>query len=500
MKEVETKGYKKKELRVLIIYIIIPLILLFIRYGDSIRKEISSLFTISKTDITFIGTFFKKLNNVIDKILLEVSRPLDQSSSIQKNIGLTTFNILKWFVIISIFLGAFKAEYLKQHKHNKKNIITKLTPHWSYHFFSDKPKTGNFVIISAFFYTLYAFYKYLYFNVYSLKLKDKLGKPIQIPYYISVLRSNLKFIVPYTLAFALVNLTYFYDLFHIKKKYFNYTYVGYVKTKKNKSNDDGEHLVRKTVKVPYTKAINMTLLALPILYIAFEILMFTKDNTEVNFNSKHFLFLVIFTLVVVYRRRIKKFYKEKISSSKHSTMLFKGPNYLTKLEKNEGLPINLGSYKSINQKFVSKEITNDILATPEYSISLWVWLDNFDNNSGDNFYSLLNYNECPHIKISSSQISIQVKNEELNDSDVIYTDRLKQQRWNNIVVTIKNNIAQIFINSKLVAYSDNIKLQNVFNNEMTLGESKFLINCAVKNITYYPKSLSSLEIKKQFLL
>ena len=181
-------------------------------------------------------------------------------------------------------------------------------------------------------------------------------------------------------------------------------------------------------------------------------------------------------------------------------MLFKGPHYLTKLEKNEGLPINLGSYKSINQKFVSEEMTNDILATPEYSISLWVWLDNFDNNSGDNFYSLLNYNECPHIKISSSQISIQVKNEELNDSDVIYTDRLKQQRWNNIVVTIKNNIAQIFINSKLVAYSDNIKLQNVFNNEMTLGESKFLINCAVKNITYYPKSLSSLEIKKQFLL
>ena len=520
MKQFETAGYKRKKVRVILFYIVLPIVAVLIKYKDKVLNVFHNIFdNLPYEPVTSnIIEYLIKINHAIDRVLLEFARPLEESNKYQKKIGLTTANILKWFVILSIFVGAFKAEYLRQKKHKHKTFISKITPNWSFHFFQDKPKTGNIIIGGTFLYTLFKFYQYLYYISTIETLSGKsltvgksstptpnitrtsgMSSPLTPKFIRTFIKNHMVAIIVYTSLFGVVQMSYFYDFLNIKKKHFNYSYLTHIKTKTHKSNESGRHLVKKTIKIPYTTVINRSLLALPVLYMIYEVVMFMKDNITFKLDLRYILFIVVLVLVVVYRNKIKLFYLKHLNFSKKQVVLFKGPQYLSTLDiKEGGLPINLGDYKSINQKFNFTEINNNSLANSEYCLSFCVWLDNFDTS--DTFYNLLSYNSGKSIndglqvQISSSQIRVRVKNNNMSEEpgvsepDFVYNDRLRQQTWHCIKVNVKNNRGEIFINDELVAYKEQLKITTPLNNRMILGSHGFLVKCAVKDIIYYPES------------
>lgn len=518
MKQFETVGYKRKKVRIILFYTVIPIIAAIVAFREKIKQKAGGIFrSLPETPaIPNTTPYLNKISLAIDRVLLELRRPLEESSTFQQKIGLTTANILKWFVIISIFVGAFKAEYIRQKKDKHKMFISKITPNWSFHFFKDKPKSGNMIIAVTFLYTLFKFYQYLYYisTFDSKNVKKPLAtsssgttatsiaskrSPLTPKFIRTFIKNHMVAIIVYTSLFGVVQMSYFYDFLNITKKHYKYSYLTHIKTKTHKSNESGRHLVKKTIKIPYTTIINRTLLALPVLYMIYEVVMFMKDNITFKLDLRYILFIVVLVLVVVYRNKIKLFYLKHLNFSKKQVVLFKGPQYLSTLDiKEGGLPINLGDYKSINQKFNFTEINNNSLANSEYCVSFCVWLDNFDTS--DTFYNLLSYNSGKpindglQVQISSSQIRVRVKNNNMSEEpgvsepDFVYNDRLRQQTWHCIKVNVKNNRGEIFINDELVAYKEQLKITTPLNNRMILGSHGFLVKCAVKDIIYYPES------------
>lgn len=132
-------------------------------------------------------------------------------------------------------------------------------------------------------------------------------------------------------------------------------------------------------------------------------------------------------------------------------------------------PQNLGTYFKLNGIEVPKgrPIEEVGIYNYRYAISFWVNLPSLQQSNNDEYLTILNYEEIPHVKWSTknSELIITVKAPaNFSENDVKYPEELdtegniilykstnfKTQVWNNIVLNFDGGTFDIFINGKLV--------------------------------------------------
>jgi len=433
-----------------------------------------------------IAFFFEKIRaffkSFILKTTMELKRPAGASP-----LKISTMNLIGLITFISLTVA-----YVRKLIINTNPKYSNYFPHWAYKYQERHPKTSGTIYTTLAIYFIIKGYFYL-INTKKISL-DK------------ILEYTLLLIISITI---LIGLRYYvYSKF--EGKYFTFKYNKYIKTKKTSSGEPNRHLVRETKKIYYTSLINYSLIAIPSLAIVGVLFnIFLKDSMKgVNTNIINFKYLIIITviiLIIVYRKRIHQYYLDNIKSLKNKTILFKGPQYLTDMDKLNQLPFSLGTYESINQKYTTRKLNKKQISKHEFAISLWLWIDNFKDNDTQ-FNTIFNYNNKPLIQLNSTELMIQFKNNNKNDEDVpeiqlTYLDKPKQQKWNNLIINFKNSTVEIYMNGNLVMIKKNLLLDNDYSEPMYIGEPKINIQCALKNIEYYPNVLSLGKIKeKQIIL
>jgi len=141
-----------------------------------------------------------------------------------------------------------------------------------------------------------------------------------------------------------------------------------------------------------------------------------------------------------------------------------------------------------------------------YSISSWFFIHNSPPNAkvtSSKDVSILNYNNKPNIlfntnkntlKITYKIIDPEIKNELSEKVIEIYTsEKIKLQKWNNLILNYNSGTLDIFINGKLVYTVDKIfSRQN--NGTITIGSDDG-VDGGICNIVYFPTALNINEIR-----
>ena len=444
--------------------------------------------------IVSIGNFFNKF---IFKTAMELKRPADASP-----IKIASIDVIAIIAFVSIAVT-----YVRKIIIDRKPERSKYFPHWTYKYQERHPKASATLFMTLAIYFLIKGYKYIISNGGSLE---------------DILKYTLLLLVAIS---SLVGLRY-YVYKKLKGKTFTFKYNKYVKTKSKSKKHRTRHLVRVTKKILYTTIINYSLIGIPVALIVGYIvkILFKSSNIKSSSffsrnNLKYITLLTVIGLVIAYRKRIEQLYLDYVKTDRHKTVLFKGPQYLTDMDKQNLLPYTLGTYRDINQKFSRNLLNNYDVTNQEYSISMWIWLDNFNDTNSvstpkDDYFdgnTIFNYNNKPIIKVNNSELMIKFsnddsKNEEKacndhNNCQLTYIDKVKQQKWNNIIINFKNSTVDIFINGNLVIHKENLLLGNDYKESMYIGEPYMSVQCAMKELVYYPKNLTPNEIKeKQIIL
>lgn len=133
-----------------------------------------------------------------------------------------------------------------------------------------------------------------------------------------------------------------------------------------------------------------------------------------------------------------------------------------------------------------------------YSVSSWFFIHNEPpslRHANTKFTSILNYSDRPNIlfNVKTNTLRITMRNT-IDQEKIIYeTDKIRLQRWNNIITNINSGNIDIFINGKLVSSTTNpIPLMSY--DKITAGENDG-ISGGLCNVTYYPAPLSLAKIK-----
>ena len=129
-------------------------------------------------------------------------------------------------------------------------------------------------------------------------------------------------------------------------------------------------------------------------------------------------------------------------------------------------------------------------------------MDDATSADKDKFESVLNFNNKPNILINQSSREIKILFDNISNENetvkTIYLDNLKSQKWNNVVVVFTNNIVEVYINTKIVAEQKGIipNMSNIYFDNMVIGSSDSSLKVALKKIEYFPRAISSNEIKR----
>ena len=95
--------------------------------------------------------------------------------------------------------------------------------------------------------------------------------------------------------------------------------------------------------------------------------------------------------------------------------------------------------------------------------------------------------------LNQDENTIDHKNTIDQEKTIYETDKIRLQRWNNIITNINSGNIDIFINGKLVSSTTNpIPLMSY--DTITAGENDG-ISGGLCNVTYYPAPLSLAKIK-----
>lgn len=132
-----------------------------------------------------------------------------------------------------------------------------------------------------------------------------------------------------------------------------------------------------------------------------------------------------------------------------------------------------------------------------YSISAWFFIHNESPSvrfANTKFTSLLNYGGRPNLlfNVETNTLRVTVKNSLDKENMVYETDKIRLQRWNNIITNVNSGKLDIFINGKLVS-STTISIPFMSYDTISTGEDNG-ISGGVCNVTYYPKPLNLPEI------
>lgn len=133
-----------------------------------------------------------------------------------------------------------------------------------------------------------------------------------------------------------------------------------------------------------------------------------------------------------------------------------------------------------------------------YSISAWFFIHNQSPNvrvANTKFTSLLNYGGRPNLlfNVEKNTLKITIKNSLDKEQTIFETDKIRLQRWNNIITNVNGGKLDIFINGKLVSSTTN-PVPFMSYDIISTGEDEG-ISGGVCNVTYFPTPLSLPEIK-----
>jgi hypothetical protein len=156
-----------------------------------------------------------------------------------------------------------------------------------------------------------------------------------------------------------------------------------------------------------------------------------------------------------------------------------------------------------------------------YSFSMWIYINtqtisdgeieifNFGANSTDSnsregkpritYFNNSSFKENKAGKDSKDLIRIYFTN--AKNPKGYYDFKIVKQKWNNIVLNISLDKADVFLNGKIeytYHYNNNPPINNLIE-FITIGEDNG-INGAICNIVYYPRNLSIVEITNNYNL
>ena len=470
-----TRAFKLHLSIYLVITILLPLSLLIYKNRGNISDTFNNIKDFLKNNMGFIYIILEKLNDMLNYIARMLSKPASASS-----IGISNITILLFVIFISFIISYIRITA------GQKETKTKVIPHYTFNLLTKHPKTGNTLFGILLIYLLFL----LFGKHAKTNLKDNL------PLFLKSGAGLLIFTSVYIL---------------LKKHYSNSTfsiyYKKYVGTTENTSGEDTTHLVWETKKIPYMTIINSSIIFLPILFLVLRGLRSVTHRTDFSMNRYHITIIGILVLLYYTYPHIKDTVKKTFTNLIEKTVLLDKPAYLEDLKKEYGLPYNLGDYKSINQKYVNYQITDTSTPKiPNYSITLWLWVDGVDSPDSDTFDSVLNYNNKPNILFNQSSQEIKILFDDGNKNNTeprtLYLDQITPQKWNYVVVNYNDNKVQVYINKVLVSEQNNImpKIKNLYYDNMVVGNMYNSLKCAVQKVTYYPKILSNTEIKYNYMI
>jgi hypothetical protein len=469
-----TRNFKFHLFLYLTIFILLPLSFLLYTYFKKESNGNRSKWERFIENINEAGTIgwkvLKKMNALFKYIAQQLSKPASAST-----IGLSNITIILLILLVSFFISYIRLTL------GQKETKSKIMPHYTFNLLKNHPKTGNTLFGFLFIYLLFVFF-------------GKFAK--------SNFKNNLPMVMKGGAGLLLFTSLYLLLKKHISNSTFTFYYKTYETTTQNTSNDDTKHLVWTSKKIPYMTAVNTSIIALPILFLIIKGIRSITQGTDFSMNRYHITVIGIFVLLYYTYPYIKDTLKKTFTNLIEKTVLLDKPIYMEDIKKIHGLPYNLGDYKSINQKYQNYQITDMTnLSIPNYSVTLWLWVDSVDSPDGDTFDTVLNYNNKPNILFNQSSQEIKILFDDGNKDTVepktIYLDQLKSQKWNYIVINYSTNTVQAYINTVLVTEQKNImpNIKNIFYDSMSVGNMNNTLKCAVQKITYYPNILSELEIK-----
>jgi len=133
----------------------------------------------------------------------------------------------------------------------------------------------------------------------------------------------------------------------------------------------------------------------------------------------------------------------------------------------------------------------------QYGLSTWIFIHEQPPNiraANNKFTSIVNYGDRPNIlfNVSKNTLQIRMKNSENQDQIIYETDKIKLQKWNNLVINYDGGTLDIFINGKLVISKPNI-VPFMSYEKITVGEDNGVSGGAC-NIVYFSSPLSKSQI------
>jgi hypothetical protein len=143
-----------------------------------------------------------------------------------------------------------------------------------------------------------------------------------------------------------------------------------------------------------------------------------------------------------------------------------------------------------------------------YAISFWVFLDSNQGTNIDKYYTLMNYEEVPHVKWcpKNSELLITVRSptnivgndikfpegRDTEGNTILYRQKqFKTQRWNNIILNFDGGTFDIFINGDL------IKTKKQVAPEVTYGQlicGSPMLKGLICNIIYFDFTLTMTKV------
>ena len=480
-KENMTRGFKTHLAIYSTLILLIPLLILIINNLTYVKKKLDDIIEFFEKTPPFLITLYNFINDtILYNIVYYIARPASKSS-----IGLSTITIILLILFISFIISYIRIMI------GQTEIRSKGLPHFTYHLIKKHPKTGDSIFIVLLIYVLFLVYKKIVVRIVQ-------GKDV-LSYMPKIIGSGIGII--------LFIVTYYYLNKNFKDSTFTFHYKKYISTTPNASEENTKHLAWTSKNIRYMTLLNMAIISSPIIYIIIK--QGSNIIKDTNFSFKLWYLLLISSPFIIYYGYpyIKDWVKKTMSDVLKRTILFDKPMYIDDIYEKYGLPYNLGDYKSINQKYSNYEIGDVSTPTvPTYSIGLWLWLDNVKGTNKNNFDTILNFNNKPHILLNqySNEIKILFDKGNLNSQmpETLYLDNLKSQTWNYVVVNFVNNIVEIFINSNLVAEQKNIipNMKNIYFDNMVIGNHGSTLKIALKNISYYPRALSISEVERNYTL
>lgn len=144
----------------------------------------------------------------------------------------------------------------------------------------------------------------------------------------------------------------------------------------------------------------------------------------------------------------------------------------------------------------------------KYAISFWVFLNSNQGTNTDTYYTIMNYEEIPHVKwcpkYSELLITVKSQNNIIKD-DIKYPEGLdtdgniilyrqkqfKTQRWNNIILNFDGGTFDIFINGELVKTKKQV-VPEVNYGQLICGSK--MLNGLICNIIYFNFTLTMTNV------